>query len=217
VNLFENLVQDTGNVNAHYALGVAYSKGTGVEVNSTKAIDHLNVAANHGIPGAFNTLGFIHNRGIGETPANQTKARNFVNKAAELGSVEAIANLGVLYLNGEGVEKDIDKATRYLRLASLGGHTVSAFYLGVLIYNGIGTYYDCDEAVEMFTEVYHESDIARFMHNANSFFESGDFVGAYLNYAIAASLGFSNAGLNLAYMFEKNLLDDICLKSSTFC
>ena len=69
----------------------------------------------------------------------------------------------------------------------------------------------------MFTEVYHESDIARFMHNANSFFESGDFVGAYLNYAIAASLGFSNAGLNLAYMFEKNLLDDICLKSSTFC
>ena len=75
-------------------------------------------------------------------------------KAAELGSTEAIANLGVLYLNGEGVEKDIDKATRYLRLASLGGHTVSAFYLGVLIYNGIGSYYDCDEAMELFTEVY---------------------------------------------------------------
>ena len=154
VTLFENLVQDTGHVNAHYALGVAYSKGTGVEVNSTKAIDHLNYAADRGVPGAFNTLGFIHNRGIGEVPKNQTKANIYITKAAELGSTEAIANLGVLYLNGEGVEKDIDKATRYLRLASLGGHTVSAFYLGVLIYNGIGSYYDCDEAMELFTEVY---------------------------------------------------------------
>ena len=60
----------------------------------------------------------------------------------------------------------------------------------------------------MFTAVYHESDIARFMHNAHSFFESGDFMGAYLNYAMAASLGFPNAGLNLAYMFEESDTDN---------
>ena len=69
----------------------------------------------------------------------------------------------------------------------------------------------------MFGEVHKESDIYRFMQFAHSFFESGDYEGAYLNYALAANLGFSNAGLNLSYMFENNMLDYICSQESTFC
>ena len=217
VNLYEKLAQDTGNVNSHSILGVLYSKGVGTEVDVSKAIDHLLIASASGVPSAFHTFGYILDKGIGDVPRNQTKATAYMQKAAELGSIEAIANLGLQHLNGDGVEKDLEKATEYLRMAAEGGDTASAYNLGQLIYNDTEENYDCSAAVDMFNEVYRESDISRFMHFAHSFFEAGDFEGAYLNYALASSLGFFNAGLNLAYMFENDLLDNICSQSSIVC
>jgi TPR repeat protein len=37
-----------------------------------------------------------------------------MSKAAELGDPEAISNMGIMYLNGEGVEKNYHKAFSYL-------------------------------------------------------------------------------------------------------
>ena len=90
-----------------------------------------------------------------------------MNKAAELGSIEAIANLGVLHLKGDGVEKDVEKAKEYLHMAAQSGDTVSAYNLGKLIYDDIEENYECSDAMEMFSEVYRESDFGRFMHFAH--------------------------------------------------
>jgi TPR repeat protein len=62
-----------------------------------------------------------------------------MQKAAELGDVEAASNLGILYLNGEGVDTDLRKAVEYFRAAANAGHTASSFYLGILTLNGMGT------------------------------------------------------------------------------
>jgi TPR repeat protein len=66
VNLFQQLAVNNNNVHAHEALGVVYSQGIGgVEQNSTKAIEHLEIAAQAGSPGAWNTLGYMYNNGLG--------------------------------------------------------------------------------------------------------------------------------------------------------
>ena len=147
VQLFEKVASETGNATSHEILGVLYSKGVGVEVDVTKAIDHLLIASACGLPGAFNTFGYILNQGVGDVPRNQTKATSYMNKAAELGSIEAIANLGELHLSGDGVEKDVEKATEYFRMAAKGGHIGSAFNLGMLMYNDIESNYECDDVV----------------------------------------------------------------------
>ena len=53
--------------------------------------------------------------------AQQEEAIRLYRKAAELGGADAAYNLGIVYLNGEGVTKDRNEAIRWLRTsASLG-------------------------------------------------------------------------------------------------
>ncbi|MBQ2732870.1 MAG: sel1 repeat family protein [Clostridia bacterium] len=48
---------------------------------------------------------------------------------ADLGNINAIATLGVLYAEGEGVERSLDRAKHYLDLAANKGNAVAALYL----------------------------------------------------------------------------------------
>ena len=54
-------------------------------------------------------------------PVNYTEAARYFRLAADLSNPEAQYNLGVLYLNGEGVPRDPMKALKYLQLASQQG------------------------------------------------------------------------------------------------
>ena len=62
-------------------------------------------------------------------------ALTYFSKAAELGDVAAHFELGIMYLNGEGVEKDIydmPKALRSFEEAAIGGHPAARFNLGCI-------------------------------------------------------------------------------------
>ena len=51
-----------------------------------------------------------------------TTAFKYWTKAAELGNVDSHANLGGMYEEGEGVEKDEEKAAYHWEIAAMGGH-----------------------------------------------------------------------------------------------
>ena len=51
-------------------------------------------------------------------------------EAAELGSIEALYNLGVLYYTGEGVEQDEVKGIQFYKKAAMQGHVLSRNNLG---------------------------------------------------------------------------------------
>ena len=51
-------------------------------------------------------------------------------RAGELGHAAAYFNLGTAYYNGEGVEKDTEKAKYYYELAAIGGDVTARFNLG---------------------------------------------------------------------------------------
>ena len=50
------------------------------------------------------------------------RAAEYWTKAAELGDVKAHVGLGILYRNGNGVEKDQEKAVYHFEQAAIGGH-----------------------------------------------------------------------------------------------
>ena len=79
---------------------------------------------------AFYALGGIYRRG-GELSQDMTKAFEMMNKAAELGLPMAHYNIAMAYLSGHGVERDLDKGSRHLKLAAIGGDEVARHKLGV--------------------------------------------------------------------------------------
>ena len=67
-------------------------------------------------------LGFLSLSGYdSNTPQNVTEAARYFQLAADQNNPEAQYYIGALYLRGEGVPKDYDKAMKYLQLASSQG------------------------------------------------------------------------------------------------
>jgi TPR repeat protein len=81
-------------------------------------------------------LGQIGRRRIRE--GDNDSAFVYLTKAAELGDLDAHNNLGVMYREGWGVEKDVEKAVYHYEKAAIGGHPVARYNLAGIEerYNG---------------------------------------------------------------------------------
>ena len=76
-------------------------------------------------PAAMSQMGMIrHEEGDYETEFE------YLTKAADLGDVKAHYNLAIIYMNGEGVEKDAEKEIYHLEEAAIGGHPEARHNLG---------------------------------------------------------------------------------------
>ncbi|WP_448568412.1 tetratricopeptide repeat protein [Thalassotalea ganghwensis] len=58
----------------------------------------------------------------GNTPENLEKAFDMFKQAADLGYAEGQVNLAQMYINGQHVEKNLDKALDYLKVAAVQSH-----------------------------------------------------------------------------------------------
>ncbi|GAA6962827.1 hypothetical protein HpCHC88_01180 [Helicobacter pylori] len=61
-----------------------------------------------------------------------TQARKYFEKACDLNNGEGCSNLGVLYQNGQGVEKDLTKAAQFYSKACDLNNNKGCFNLGAL-------------------------------------------------------------------------------------
>jgi|GEM_PF-1528350 len=71
-----------------------------------------------------------------DVPVNYNKAYSYFKKSAKTGFAPAQYNLGIMYLNQQGVEKDVQKAISYFMLASDQNYTNAQVQLGNLYFNG---------------------------------------------------------------------------------
>ena len=78
-------------------------------------------------PVAINHLGEYYYFG---EPKDTRRAVELWTEAAELGSVEALYQLGVAHYNGEGVPQDEKKAVEYYNKAAMHGHVECRHNLG---------------------------------------------------------------------------------------
>ena len=71
-------------------------------------------------------IGSFYYEGIGGNPKDYIKAAKWFREAAEQGEAVAQTNMGVMYVNGEGLLKDAVIAYAWLNIAAANGQTEAA-------------------------------------------------------------------------------------------
>lgn len=101
------------NADAMVELGILYKYGKGCSLNFNKARKWFKKSANLGNSKAAYSLGYLYLKGFGSINQDYSKAVKWFKK-----SDYPMAQywLGVCYVNGYGVEKDIKKAKNFLEL-----------------------------------------------------------------------------------------------------
>jgi TPR repeat protein len=125
------LAAQQGNQTARYNLSVMYRDGKGCEKNLKTALDYLQQAADAEYTAAQFALGMWHYHGKEDVvPQDFGQALNWCIKAAKQGHVLANFDLGVMYKNGQGCEKNLKSALDYFQQAADAGHLVAQNQLG---------------------------------------------------------------------------------------
>jgi uncharacterized protein len=129
VHLFRRAAR-AGNARAHYNLALYFDEGRGVRKSPRRAFEHYLRAAELGLTEAQRIAG-LH-EGIG-TVKDFQGAISWYRKAARRGDSVAMHNLGLSYLDGDGVKASIHTAKRFLAAAADRGHRQAAALLRRLI------------------------------------------------------------------------------------
>jgi TPR repeat protein len=101
---------------------------------STAATEARQVAVAGDARGSY-LLGVIYQSGLG-VPANATEAAAWYEKAVLGQVVGAYSKLAQLYMRGDGVEKNQDKALAYARRSDQLGDPEGSFFLYVILNSG---------------------------------------------------------------------------------
>jgi FOG: TPR repeat, SEL1 subfamily len=140
-----------GHPAAQWKLGRMYAEGDGVGENDLQAFDYFSrIIAEHAddspsspqapyIANAFVEVGNYYRSGIPNSTiqANSRRAREILTYAASyFGDADAQRDLAEMYLGGEGGEKDIRQAARWLLLAAKKGQIDAQVRLGELLLSG---------------------------------------------------------------------------------
>lgn len=142
---------DKGHPGAQWKLGRMYAEGDGVPHDDLKAFQWFaRIVDSHGdeMPGspqasfvasAFVSLANYHLDGIpnSDIKANPERARELYSHAASyFGDPEAQYQLGRLYMEGIGCEKNARMAARWLSLAATKGQHQAQALLGHMLFTG---------------------------------------------------------------------------------
>lgn len=124
----------------------------GVLRNPQQAFVLLTTAAtlkNH--TRAMNLLGDIYKKGIPDVvDVDYAKAFEFFSKASEGGLLDAQGNLGVLYINGQGVEKDPARAAALFKDGAERKNPLCMYFYAMCLEGGIGVEKNKKEAEAMY-------------------------------------------------------------------
>jgi TPR repeat protein len=137
-NVFEETLASANNGNplAQHDLGVMYGKGIYVEQDMSQSLEWFRKAAFQGQPEAVRMF------------------REFADQGLDI----AQYHLGVMYANGQGVERDSKEATRWYRKAADNGMREAKANLGIMYYFGQGVEQDYTEALKFCCQAAEEGD-----------------------------------------------------------
>ena len=141
---------NTGDRRGKYLAGECFYFGKGAPVDLAKAVDFLQEAAALHEPRAMDLLG-THFRKLRQFD----QARKYYEDAAAEGYPLSLSNLGVLYMNGEGVQRSPEIAANLFKQgAEKGDPNGMCFYAGCLV-EGLGLQKDSKAAAEWFRRSAH--------------------------------------------------------------
>ncbi|WP_188220107.1 tetratricopeptide repeat protein, partial [Flavobacterium pokkalii] len=140
-----------GNAEAMNALGIMYSKGIGVPVNESLAVEWFEKAGQNGYASAYYNLALYYKEGIG-VPKDLTKTLTYYEKAAKAGYISAWQRLGEMYKDGKGTEQDYTQAMNIFVQGAKNGSAGCLYAQGYLHYKGFGVPQDYSKAIALFEQ-----------------------------------------------------------------
>ena len=99
----------------------------GAAAEGLRLVQH---AADAGSSEGLHRLALVYAQGEAGQPRNDQRAAELFTKAAELGNRRAQTNLGLLYLRGQGVPRDLVQARAWLEKAAAGDDPYALYALG---------------------------------------------------------------------------------------
>jgi TPR repeat protein len=136
---------NTGNRIGKYLTGECYYFGKGAAVDMVKAVGFLQEAAALREPRAMDLLG-THFRKLRQFD----QARKYYEDAAAEGYPLSLSNLGVLYMNGEGVQRSPEIAANLFKQSGEKGDPNGMFFYAGCLEEGLGLPKDTRAAAEWF-------------------------------------------------------------------
>lgn len=136
---------ELGSASAMIYMAQIYLRGTGVVADPSKAEEWYRKAIDHGSVDAMLQLAGLHSR----DESKHAEAHALVRRAAGKGSVKGQHQLGILHLNGIGVEKDPVKARQLFSNAADRGSPDAMFMMAKLLQSGTGGIQNQESSVTM--------------------------------------------------------------------
>ena len=140
-----------GNAAAQYNLGMAYACGYyGLKANREKAVFWLKKSAKGENPMACLQLGLYYYYTV-KTEKSYKNAFDLFTNAFNLGEKEAIVNIGLCHLQGNGTKENKKEAVKCFKIAANKYKSSLGYYnLGICYENGFGIRQDYKKAIEMY-------------------------------------------------------------------
>jgi tetratricopeptide (TPR) repeat protein len=144
---------------------------------------------------------------IAQAAKNYSLALEMYQRASAMGNRSAMSNLGALYLEGLGVEKDLLQARAWVEKAVDLGETSAMVILGEMHRQGNGVPTDYAKARDLFETAASQGNCEA-MNNLGVMYENGngitkDFAAARQLFEKSAAQDNEFAMLNLGEMFER--------------
>lgn len=164
---YYHFLADKGDQQAQVVLGTLYYQGgKGVQINHEQAYHYFSTAAEGGSGHALGYLGKMHSEGSPLVKQSNHTSFEFFKKSADKNNHIGQAGLGMMYLNGLGIDKDTGKAFRFFSLASDQGSVDGQLQLGIMYFSGIGVRKDYKMAVKYFTMASQNGHVLAFYNLA---------------------------------------------------
>ena len=129
---------DGGRSEAVAQLGRMYREGYGTAKDGAKAIELFKIGADANDVESMTELGNAYSDGE-IVEKDLAVARNWLEKAFDAGGRNSVAfSLGLMYANGQGGAKNLQKAVSYYTKAAESGHAGAQNNLGLAYWDGSG-------------------------------------------------------------------------------
>ncbi|CAI5927845.1 unnamed protein product [Closterium sp. NIES-64] len=125
-------------LHAMLTLGEMLTHGVGCKANPVEAMVWFNKAYARGLVSALNGVGYLHAKGLGVPQDYHKAVQNFLTAARKTRDVDALYNLGMSHLRGQGVRRNPSKALRFLQQAVEGQHVGAMYQMGKMHLTGTG-------------------------------------------------------------------------------
>ncbi len=210
---------DLGDDRGRIGLARAYMAGYGDENTSDElaynAIENAFSNEKNALSSYY--MAYVLENGIG-TDVNISEAISLYEEVASEKDLDiyddylpnaANVRLGLIYMHGNGIESDYEKAKDYFEMAADQNYPEGLYYVGQLYENGIGVDEDYEKAMEYYEKA-ADLEYAPAQNQIGYMYYNGFGVEQNIDQAVyyqklAAMQGYAVAQINLGYLYENGI------------